>query len=66
MEPLDEKAVQEAVTRLVESENIEALAICYLHAYANDAHEVRTHEIVRELYPNLYVSTSADNFPVHA
>jgi N-methylhydantoinase A len=63
MEPLDEKAVREAVTRLVENQNIEALAICYLHAYANDAHEVRTREIVRELYPNLYISTSADIFP---
>lgn len=63
MEPLDEDAVRAAAKRLVENEKIEALAICYLHAYANDAHEARTRDIVRELYPNLYVSTSADIFP---
>ena len=61
--PLDEAAVREAVTHLVEQEGIVALAICYLHAYANDAHEMRTREIVAELYPDLYVSSSADVFP---
>lgn len=61
--PLDEDAVREAVTRLVEQEGIEALAICYLHAYANDAHEVRSREIAQALYPQLHISHSADVFP---
>lgn len=61
--PLDEDAVRAAVTRLVEQESIEALAICYLHAYASDAHEVRSREIAQALYPRLQISHSADVFP---
>jgi N-methylhydantoinase A len=60
---LDEDAVREAVTRLVEREGVQALAICFLHAYANDAHEQRVRAIVEDLYPQLYVSSSADVFP---
>src|SRR4051794_8643690 len=52
--PLDEEAVARAVTRLVEKEAIEALAICFLHAYANDRHEARTCEIAKALYPRLH------------
>jgi N-methylhydantoinase A len=61
--PLDEEAVARAVTRLVEGERIEALAICFLHAYADACHEARAREIVQGLYPRLYVSSSADVFP---
>ena len=61
--PLDEEAVAAAVTRLVEDEGIEALAICYLHAYADPAHEERTAEIARALYPDLFISTSSGVFP---
>ena len=61
--PLDEGGVREAVRALVDGEQIEALAICFLHPYANPAHETRAREIVREEYPELYVSASGDVFP---
>ncbi|WP_202913408.1 hydantoinase/oxoprolinase family protein [Acuticoccus sediminis] len=61
--PLDEEAVAAAVTHLVEEEGITALAICYLHAYADPAHEERSAAIARDLYPDLYISTSSGVFP---
>lgn len=42
------------------TEDIEALAICFLHAYADDRHEKRAAEIVRENYPDLSVSISSE------
>jgi N-methylhydantoinase A/oxoprolinase/acetone carboxylase beta subunit len=56
--PLDEDALRDAITDLVERENIEALAVCYLFSFVNPVHESRTAEIVREMYPGLPVSLS--------
>ncbi|QHE85256.1 hydantoinase/oxoprolinase family protein [Hydrogenophaga sp. BPS33] len=61
--PLDEAAVVRAVTRLVETDQIEALAIAFFHAYRNPAHELRAREIVHGLYPHLLVSLSAEVAP---
>ncbi|QYJ14967.1 Acetophenone carboxylase gamma subunit [Rubrobacter xylanophilus DSM 9941] len=57
--PLDEDEVREAVRHLVER-GVESLAIGFLNSYVNPAHERRTREIVRELYPDLSVSISSD------
>ena len=38
-------------------------AVCFLHAYANPAHEKRAAEILRQAAPDLFVSASADVFP---
>jgi N-methylhydantoinase A len=59
LEPLDEDAVRAAVDRLVESEGIDSLGICYLHSFTNPEHERRTAEIVAECRPELYVSRSS-------
>ena len=37
--------------------------MCFLHAYANAAHEVLAAEILRAVAPDLAISTSADVFP---
>ena len=60
--PLDEQAVRKAVTELVNESAIDALAITFLHAYANDQHERAARDIARSLYPDLSISTSADVF----
>lgn len=60
---LDEDDLRASIARLVEDEKVEALAICFLHSYACADHENRAAEIARELYPHLYISTSADIFP---
>jgi len=56
---LDEDAVRTAVTRLVQQEKIEALAIAFLHSYHDDRHEVRAGAIVAALYPGLPISLSS-------
>lgn len=57
--PLDEAAVLNAVDALREA-GCRAIAICFLHAYANSAHEKRAAEIVRQRWPDAYLSASSD------
>src|SRR5919107_1606850 len=59
LEELDEEGVRESVERLVDR-GIESLAIGFLNSYVNPSHERRAREIVREAYPDLSVSISAD------
>jgi 5-oxoprolinase (ATP-hydrolysing)/N-methylhydantoinase A len=57
--PLDEDAVVAALAQL-DAERVEAVAICFLHAHANPAHERRAGELARERFPHLLVSLSAE------
>jgi N-methylhydantoinase A len=57
--PLSEEDIEHAVARL-KSKQIEAIAICFLHAYANPRHEERAREIVKKLWPEAYLCTSSD------
>ena len=59
VEPLDLDGVRGAVRDLVEGAGIEALAICFLHAYANPVHEEAAGDLVRREFPDLHVSRSA-------
>ncbi len=61
--PLDAGAVVAAARELVDTQGIEALAICFLNSFANDAHEQEAARLVRAALPNLLVSTSAEVFP---
>lgn len=63
MKPLDLDAVREAVRSLVETYTIQSLAVCLLHSYANPEHENRIVALIRDEFPDLYVSSSADVFP---
>jgi N-methylhydantoinase A len=56
---LDEDEVREAVKKLV-GRGVESLAIGFLNSYVNPTHERRARDIVREEYPDLSVSISAD------
>lgn len=60
--PLDENDVAEAARRLV-AQKVEAIAVCFLFAYANPAHERRAAEIIRAIAPQLYVSLSHEVNP---
>jgi N-methylhydantoinase A len=60
--PLDETAAAEAIARLI-AEGVDAIAICYLHAYANGAHEKRTRDLVLDRSPGMYVSLSSEVLP---
>jgi 5-oxoprolinase (ATP-hydrolysing)/N-methylhydantoinase A len=55
--PLDEAAVRSQLRALV-ADDVDAVAVCFLHAYRNPAHEKRVGEIVRREFPGLHVSLS--------
>ena len=55
--PLDEASVQTVCDRL-ESLDIEAVAIMFLHSYRNPAHERRVKEMVQQRFPKAFVSAS--------
>ncbi|MGE0699364.1 MAG: hydantoinase/oxoprolinase family protein [Hyphomicrobiaceae bacterium] len=60
--PLDEASVR-ALLPLLEAERIEALGICLLHSYVNDAHERRVAEIVSAALPHLAITVSSELVP---
>ncbi|NQV57571.1 MAG: hydantoinase/oxoprolinase family protein [Rhodospirillales bacterium] len=57
--PLDDGAIEALAAALLDSE-IEAIAVCFLHSYANPAHEQRAGEILRRICPDLFVTLSSD------
>jgi N-methylhydantoinase A len=62
-EELDETAVR-ALARRLRDDDIEAVAISLIHAYADPRHEVRVAEILREeLGDAVFVSRSSDVLP---
>ena len=60
--PLDEAKVEEALAYLAR-EGVEALAVCFLFAYLNPAHEQRVAELIRARFPNVYLSLSHQVLP---
>jgi N-methylhydantoinase A len=57
---------EECVTRLgreLAQRGIEAVAVCFLHAFTNPAHERRVAEILAEVAPSLRVALSSDVVP---
>jgi N-methylhydantoinase A len=60
--PLDEDAARACARWLREGE-IKAVGICFIHAYANPAHERRMREIVLEEHPEAVVSISSEVWP---
>jgi 5-oxoprolinase (ATP-hydrolysing) len=57
--PVDLDAVREAARRLV-ADGVEAVAVCFLHAYRNPAHERAAGAAIRAACPDLAVSLSSD------
>jgi N-methylhydantoinase A len=55
--PIDLAAVEALAGRL-DALGIEAVAVCFLHAYANPAHEIAAGELLRRRCPALFVTTS--------
>lgn len=42
---------------------VEAIAVCFLHSYANPEHERQVGQIIRSILPNVYLSLSVDILP---
>jgi N-methylhydantoinase A/oxoprolinase/acetone carboxylase beta subunit len=60
--PLDEERARAQVRRLRE-EGVEAVAVCLLFSFLNPEHERRVAEIVREEFPDAFLSVSSDVLP---
>lgn len=57
--PLAEDDVRRAV-ELLRGKKVEALAICFMHAYANPEHEEKVKALVKALWPGVYLCTSSE------
>ena len=60
--PLDEADCR-AAARALRDLDVEAVAVCFLYSYANDAHERRAAEILREELPGVPISLSSEVLP---
>jgi N-methylhydantoinase A len=59
LEPLDEDAVRRAAAEL-KAAGVVSIAVCYLFAFLNPAHEQRTAALIREIFPDAHISLSSD------
>src|SRR3984893_15382954 len=57
--PLEAAEVRAVAQRLA-ADGVEAIAICFLHAYRNPAHEREAGDIIRAVLPDVAVSLSSD------
>jgi N-methylhydantoinase A len=60
--PLDRDAVRRAARELREAK-VESIAVCYLFAFANPAHEEETRRIIAEEFSDASVSLSSEVLP---
>ena len=60
--PLDEDAARERVRQLKEA-GVEAVSVCFLFSFVNAEHEQRVAEIVREEFPEAFLSVSSEVLP---
>jgi N-methylhydantoinase A len=62
LEPLDEARAQE-VARILCKREMQAIAVCFINAYANPAHEQRMCEILRQQLPDAVIAASSEVLP---
>jgi N-methylhydantoinase A/oxoprolinase/acetone carboxylase beta subunit len=60
--PLDEDKAREQVRKLKEA-GVEAVAVCFLFSFLNSDHERRVADIVREEFPDAFLSVSSEVLP---
>ena len=60
--PLDPASLDRAIETL-KRQKVEAVAVCYLHAYADPSHEQQTGEALAKALPGVHVTLSSDVLP---
>jgi len=63
LRPLHEEDVREAVDRF-KAQGVEAIGVSYLWSVVNGCHELRTREIIHEMWPGVPVTLSHELNPV--
>jgi N-methylhydantoinase A len=61
--PLDEERLRDEIVRLRDGGEVAAVAVSYLFSFANPEHELRTRELLHELWPGVLVSLSHEVLP---
>src|SRR5271154_3467212 len=56
---LDEDAVRQAAA-VLKAAGASSIAVCYLFAFMNPAHEQRTGALIREIFPDAHISLSSE------
>ncbi|HEX8131931.1 MAG TPA: hydantoinase/oxoprolinase family protein, partial [Actinomycetes bacterium] len=59
LRPFDERGAR-AAARFLRDRGVEAVGVCFLHAYANPAHERRMREVLASEHPGVVVSISSE------
>ncbi|MBT5664068.1 MAG: hydantoinase/oxoprolinase family protein, partial [Rhodospirillaceae bacterium] len=62
LRPLSDSETEDAAAQL-KAAGVKAVAICFLHAYRNPAHERQAREIVERVFPEALISLSSDVLP---
>ncbi len=62
-EPLDEEELLREVKQLVETEKVEAIALCFLFSFKKPTNERQAAAMIRERYPDVFVSASSEVAP---
>ncbi len=60
--PLDEAALR-AVAKILKKERVEAVAVAFIHSYANGVHERRAGEVLAEELPGVSITLSSEVCP---
>jgi N-methylhydantoinase A len=60
--PLDRDTAERAIAGIA-SENLEAVAVCLIHAYANPKHEQAVAASIRQRLPQVYLTLSSEVLP---
>jgi len=60
--PLDPQSLDAAIA-ILQGERVEAVAVCYLHAWRDPRHEHATREALSRALPDVYVSLSSEVLP---
>ncbi len=60
--PLDEEQIR-STAECFKKQDVSAVAVCFMNSFANRAHEDRAAQIIREIMPDAYLSTSVDVLP---
>ena len=60
--PLDRDSLNQAIADIA-AENIQSVAVCLVHAYANPAHERAVAAAIRERLPEIYLTVSSEVLP---
>lgn len=61
--PLDEGDIRDALAQF-EKDGVEAVAVCFINAYVNGAHEEKAAEVIRAAAPRMSVSLSSRLAPI--